>query len=142
MISRAHSFAACAAAVLLIASVAPARSQGNFGAGRPSKAAHPQSTYSAAPPMVRNAPEPWPRLDPGAVFCNSADDLQQHAMAINAALDGKERALMTPGCSMLQVRTPVDVLDRSTLGRTQVRVRATGDIGWTDVWLPDRPPGG
>ena len=38
--------------------------------------------------------------------------------------------------------TPVDVLDRSTLGRTQVRVRATGDIGWTDVWLPDRPPGG
>jgi len=142
MMSRAHSLAAYAAAVLLIASVVPAHSQSINGSGRGGAARHPQSDYSAAPPMIHSAPEPWPRLDPGAVFCKSADDLQQRAMAINAALDGQDRAVMTPGCTMLQARTPVDVLDRSTLGRTQVRVRTTGETGWTDVWLPARPPGG
>ena len=33
------------------------------------------------------------------------------------------------------------IMDRSTLGHTQVRVRSSGDTGWTDVWLPERAPG-
>ncbi|MEJ1977787.1 MAG: hypothetical protein WDN49_18445 [Acetobacteraceae bacterium] len=75
------------------------------------------------------------------MFCKSAEDLQQRALAISAAIQGQNGgARMTPGCTMLQARTPVDVLDRSNFGRTQVRVRATGETGWTDVWLPAQAP--
>lgn len=147
--SRAYHLAAYAAGIVLAASVvltaSPASAQSAAPGGRHhggSQAQQPQSPIATPTSTTRATLESWPRLDPGAVLCDSAEDLQQRAKALDAALDGHNRPVMTPGCTMLQARTPVDVLDRSTLGSTQVRVRSSGATGWTDVWLPDRPPTG
>ena len=147
--SRAYHLAVYAVAAVLAASgiltASPASAQSAAPGGRHhggSQSQQPPATTPTPTSTTRAVIEAWPRLDPGAVLCDSAEDLQQRAKALDAALDGHNRPLMTPGCTMLQARTPVDVLDRSTLGSTQVRVRSSGATGWTDVWLPDRPPTG
>jgi len=84
-------------------------------------------------------PEPWPRLDPGAVFCRTADDLRQHLAAITARLDGNGTAAEAPGCSVIRDQTAIVIVAREAPGRTQVRMsNAPGDTGWTDAFLPNK----
>ncbi len=98
------------------------------------------------PPPAHHAssnvrPEPWPRLDPGAVFCRSAEDLQQRAVLIRAQLDGGAPApTSTSACPLVRVPTPIEVVERRGPGVTQVRVKADGTVGWTDVYLPEKNP--
>ena len=94
-------------------------------------------------PEVKIAPDPWPRLDPGAVFCRTEEDLRQHLAAVAARLDGSTaRYAEAPGCRVIRARTAVSVVSRQGPGRTQVKLsEAAADTGWTDAFLPEKRTG-
>ena len=104
-------------------------------------------SHPAAVPEVRITPEPWPRLDPGAVFCRTSEDLQQHLAAIVARLDGTSAVAEPVGCSVIREATAVQVLARNGPARTEVRISnapagtGSGGTGWTDAFLPDKRSG-
>ena len=87
-------------------------------------------------PDVKAAPLAWPRLDPGAALCRSADDLTRLA-ANRARTEGAGRA----DCQIVRVATAVQIVLREGSGRTQVRLTdQPSTVGWTDVWLPEKAP--
>jgi hypothetical protein len=138
------------AAGLTAATVAAAQDSGagpdaGSGAGRthrhrqdPAAGGSPQP---ARHPAMTIKPEPWPRLDTGAVLCRSAEDLQRRSSLIRAQLDGGPPApASTAACPLVRTPTPIEVVARRGLGQTQVRVKADGTLGWTDAYLPDKSP--
>ncbi len=87
----------------------------------------------------------WPRLDVGAIFCRTQDDLRrrgEYAAARGAGLSVP--AGPAPDCQVIGSPTPVDVLDRPLPSATQVRLKPkqpkSGETGWTDAWLPEKAP--
>jgi hypothetical protein len=93
------------------------------------------------PPPPRPAPTVWPRLDPGAVLCRTGDDLERHALNMTARVSGG--STQTTECRIIGQPTGVQILSREGPGRTQVKLSsAGGEIGWTDVWLPEKAPPG
>lgn len=89
-------------------------------------------------PDVKAAPQAWPRLDPGAALCRSEADLAR-LTANRARTEGGGPA----DCQIVRVATAVDIVQRSGPGRTQVRLTdKPTTTGWTDVWLPEKAPGG
>ncbi len=94
-----------------------------------------------APPPPRAAPLLWPRLDPGAVLCRSEDDLDRHAANMTARVNGGDT--QPANCRVIAQPVGIQILSREGLGRTKVKLAAPGnEIGWTDVWLPEKAPPG
>jgi hypothetical protein len=101
--------------------------------GQPKKA--PPLPAPRAPPTV------WPRLDPGAVFCRTEDDLDRHAENMTARVGGG--ATQATDCRLIARPIGIQILSRQGPGRTQVKLSSAGEeTGWTDVWLPDKAPTG
>jgi hypothetical protein len=95
----------------------------------------------APPPPVRAQPAVWPRLDPGAVFCRTEDDLDRHAANVTARVSGGSS--QPADCRIIALPTGIQIVSRQGLGRTQVRLKTPGsETGWTDAWLPDKAPVG
>ena len=92
----------------------------------------------AKPTEVKIPAEMWPRLDRGALLCTSLDGLRARAEALRGD-DGPQP--LPPGCRPIGQATKVTVLDRVPPGAAEVSLDATRETGWTDAWLPDRPPG-
>ncbi len=89
-------------------------------------------------PDVKPSPLAWPRLDPGAALCRTADDLTRLA-ANRARTEGGGPA----NCRIVQVPTAVKIVQRAGPGRTEVRLSDQPTVtGWTDVWLPEKSPSG
>lgn len=87
-------------------------------------------------PDVKAAPLAWPRLDPGAALCRSEADLDRLA-ANRARTEGAGPA----DCQIIRVPTAIQIVSRKGPGRTQVQVtEQASNIGWTDVWLPEKNP--
>jgi hypothetical protein len=86
-------------------------------------------------PEVKAQPQVWPRLDAGAVLCRTEDDLDRLA-----ARRRGESVAGPIGCQILHGVTPIAIVRRKGLGRTEVRTidPQAGGLGWTDVWLPER----
>ena len=82
-------------------------------------------------------PEMWPRLDRGALLCTSLDGLRARAEALQQD-DGPQP--LPPGCRPIGQATKVTVMDRVPPGAAEVSIDATRERGWTDAWLPDKPP--
>jgi hypothetical protein len=76
--------------------------------------------------------EPLQRLDAGALLCKTEADLQQHVAAVMARLNGQE-AREPKDCHLVQAMTPVSVVERHGLDRTEVQFG--GQIGWTDTMI-------
>jgi hypothetical protein len=96
----------------------------------------PQTRPAVDVPVMKDA---WPRLDPGAVFCQTPEDLRAHLANVSARLDGKPASADPPGCHVVREPTAVVVVSREGLARTEVRMSdATGAVGWTDTYLPDK----
>jgi hypothetical protein len=96
---------------------------------------------AVAPPAPRAPPTVWPRLDPGAVLCQTEDDLERHAWNMTARVGGG--TTQTTDCHIIARPTGIQILSRQGPGRTQVKLSTPGDVtGWTDVWLPDKAPSG
>ncbi|WP_428486937.1 hypothetical protein [Rhodopila sp.] len=90
-------------------------------------------------PDVKPQPQAWPRLDPGAVLCQSETDLdrltaRRHGEDVTGPVD----------CQVVRDPTAITILQRKGPGKTEVRMTnaQTGGSGWTDVWLPDKAPVG
>jgi hypothetical protein len=91
------------------------------------------------PPQPRAQPTVWPRLDPGAVLCRTADDLERYAANMTARASGGDT--QAADCQIISQPTGIQIVSRQGLGRTEVKLSASDNmIGWTDVWLPDKAP--
>jgi hypothetical protein len=89
-------------------------------------------------PEVKAQPVVWPRLDAGAVLCRSESDLRHLAQRRS----GDPNAGPVD-CRVMTATTGIDILQRKGPGLTEVRVTGGArETGWTDVWLPARPPAG
>jgi hypothetical protein len=97
------------------------------------------SKKAPGPPAPRARPLAWPRLDPGAVLCNTEDDLDRHASNMTARVSGG--STLTADCHIISQPIGIQILSRRGPGRTQVKL-ADDATGWTDVWLPDKAPAG
>jgi hypothetical protein len=95
---------------------------------------------SVPPPVSTIAPTrgiSGPRLLPGAVICKSEQDLQNRAIVARKLSDGvADAGDSMAGCRMLNQERGVDILTRHGLGRTEVKLKPSGEAGWTDVYLP------
>ncbi len=138
-----------AGALLLIGTAAlPAVAQlnGGLGSGEPGEAhargGSGQGRRQAAPtvPPLKIQPEEWPRLDPGALLCQTKDSLTEYQEALaDATADAPPR--LPTGCARILERTPVSIVQRDGQSREEVRVSATPQrTGWTNAWLPDKLP--
>jgi hypothetical protein len=88
-------------------------------------------------PDVKASPLAWPRLDPGAVICRSEDDLAR--LAERRRGDRVEGSL---DCQVVRAVTPIAIVQRKSPGMTQIKTNdaASGGLGWTDAWLPEKAP--
>jgi len=84
-------------------------------------------------PDVKAPPSVWPRLDPGAVLCRTEADLDRIAANRSGGPGGGPA-----DCRIIRERTGITILQRRG-GRSQVQI-AGQPPGWTDVWLPEKPP--
>jgi hypothetical protein len=94
--------------------------------------------HPTAPPApdVAAPPSAWPRLDPGAVLCRTEDDLMRRA----AIMRGE--TAQPADCRPITQATAIQIVQRAGLGRTEVKLTARDETGWTDAWLPGTPPPG
>jgi hypothetical protein len=138
-------FSARLSLIALLACIAPkhARAQmggqigGHGGRHGGQQQGNTQQTPSPALPTVVQA---WPRLDPGAVICASSGDL------LRSRNEMAERSDTTtvgspPDCRRVSVATPIKIMGRDGPSRTQVVATDTSrQTGWTNAYLPDKPP--
>jgi hypothetical protein len=45
-------------------------------------------------------------------------------------------------CRPISQPTAIRIVQRAGLGRTEVKLTARDETGWTDAWLPSSPPPG
>lgn len=102
----------------------------NYGGMLAKQAPAPRAPDVAAPPMA------WPRLDPGAVLCRSADDLARRAAIMRGEQAGPA------DCRPITAPTAIQIVHRAGPGSTEVKLTARNETGWTDAWLPATPPPG
>jgi len=142
MPSRAWSGPALAL-LLLFGTASAAEAQWGGGHGLPQGGGQqqtPQKSTTPAPAPVTIVPEPWPRLDVGALFCKSREDLVRYQMKLAgdpaAAAPGP-----APDCRVVRKQTAIQILDRDGPSRTQVvTTDAAKQTGWTNAYLPPTPP--
>ncbi len=78
-----------------------------------------------------------PRLQPGAVLCSTEQDLQHRGEIGRRIADGEaDPGNPLSGCRLLNQERGVEVLSRHGLGRVQVKMKPSGEVGWTDAYLP------
>ena len=86
-------------------------------------------------PETKARPDVWPRLDPGAALCRSEDDL------LRLAAHRRGETVTPPNCRVVRQAYAVTIVRRAGPGRTQVALTdQNGQEGWTDAWLPEKPP--
>ena len=96
-----------------------------FGAARDPRRARPFAgrSQNAGPPPVRAPNAVWPRLDPGAVVCQTEDDLDRHAANMIARVSGGE--MQTANCRVIGQTVGIKIVNREGPGRTQVQLDRT-----------------
>lgn len=131
--------------LLLVVGIAPA-AQAQFGNsghfGRQQDPTTPQPAPQPVPKLkeLEVAPEPWPRLEVGALLCKSRDDLVKYQTKI---ADGANTATaeQTLDCRKLRKQTGIQILDHDGPSRTQVvTTDKAKETGWTNTYLPATPP--
>ena len=98
----------------------------------------PQQSVTPTPPQ--GVPEPWPRLDVGALLCKSRDDLIKYQTLI---ADGASAAtaIQAADCHTVEKQTGIQLLDTDGLSRTHiVTTDDSKETGWTNAYLPSTPP--
>ena len=129
------------ALMLLLSGVTPSNAQmggGGHGGRQRNQQQTPQQTPAPPPPAA--IPDPWPRLDIGAILCKSRDDLITYQTQV-AASPGVAAPSQASDCLVIQKRTAIQILDRDGPSRTHVvSTDAAKQTGWTNAYLPSKPP--
>jgi hypothetical protein len=132
--------------LLLLLGAAPAVEAQAIGGDRYSRPQQPQPRDEPQPPPIPNpkeheaVPEPWPRLEVGALLCKSRDDLVKYQTKI---ADGANAATAEQSldCHKLRKQTGIQILDHDGPSRTQVvTTDKAKETGWTNTYLPATPP--
>jgi hypothetical protein len=126
--------------LLLLGAMASAHAQIGRGHGGRQKDQQPTPQQSPAPTAPAAVPEPWPRLDAGALLCKSRDDLVRYQTQI---ADGASAATarQASGCHTIEKQTGIQILDNDGPSRTQiVTTDESKQTGWTNTYLPSTPP--
>ncbi len=97
----------------------------------------PPSVPPAIPSLPPSRGIAGRRLDPGAILCTTEQDLANRA-AVNARRENGDADPGDPlaGCRIISQPYGVDVVARHGLGRVQVKLKPSGQVGWTDAYLP------
>jgi hypothetical protein len=129
------------ALVLLLAAMAPAAAQISGGGGHGQRGQQQTPQQSPTPtPTIPNVPEPWPRLEGGALLCKSRDGLVKYQTDIGKGT-GVIAAQLDTDCHSIRKQTGIQILDRDGPSRTQVVTTDDAkETGWTNTYLPDTPP--
>jgi hypothetical protein len=129
--------------LVLAASISNAYAQmgggGGGGRGRRSSQQPTQSSQPSQPPPLVTLDQVWPRLDPGAVFCQTQDDMTRY----QAKLAGGQAAQSAkpPNCRMILTTTAIKILEREGPAMTKVALSDdTKQVGWTNNYLPTTRP--
>ncbi len=94
----------------------------------------------SVPPPVSTLPPTrgisGPKLQPGAVVCRTELDLERRGEVNRRRIDN----VPDPGnplenCRMMTQERGVEVVEKHGLGRTEVKLKPTGEVGWTDTFL-------
>jgi hypothetical protein len=126
--------------LLLLGAMASAHAQIGRGHGGRQKDQQPTPQQSPAPTAPAAVPEPWPRLDAGALLCRSRDDLVRYQTQI---ADGASAATarQASGCHTIEKQTGIQILDNDGPSRTQiVTTDESKETWWTNSYLPSTPP--
>lgn len=136
-----------AAVLLLLAgSTVPVHAQMGMGggqmggSGRGGRHQGQQQQQQAAPPPPVVVPEPWPRLDSGAILCRSQDDLARYQAQAVADPDAPASG-PAPDCRIIQQRVAIRILERNGPSHTHVATTdSAAQSGWTNAYLPATAP--
>ncbi len=125
----------------LVLAVTPGFAQGLPGQGGLHQRGGSRGSGSNAPAPaatpLKATPDPWPRLDPGAILCGSEDGLKEYQEGLVTAT-ADATAPLPADCRRVLERTAVSIVQRDGPGRVQVK--SATRTGWTDVWLPEKAP--
>ena len=94
----------------------------------------------SVPPAVSTLPPTrgisGPRLEPGAVLCRSETDLEHRAEVNRRRVDNvPDAGNPLENCHLLNRTSGVEVVDKHGLGRTEVKVKPSGELAWTDAYV-------
>lgn len=80
----------------------------------------------------------WPRLDPGAVFCQTQDDLARYQAKFSS---GGPVQSIKPNCRRILKTTAIKIVERDGPAQTKVALSYdTKQVGWTNNYLPMTRP--
>ena len=124
---------------ILLATTTPGHAQmSGHGSRGGNRQQNTQQAPGPKPPPI--IPEPWPRLDPGAVLCKSSEDLILYQARLEQRPDATTGA-QGRNCRIVAARMPIQILDRDGLSRTHVVATDTSkQVGWTNAYLPAKMP--
>jgi hypothetical protein len=123
------------ALLVILGTILPAHGQmGGAHSGR-QKNQQQTSKASLTPSPPETLSDTSSQLLPGAILCNSDDDLVKYQAAI---ADGGASPLdLSPGCRAVQKTTGIEVLDHDGSSRTEVQTTDDAkQTGWTNSYLP------
>ena len=94
---------------------------------------------SVPPPVPTLAPTrgiAGPRLQPGAVVCRTELDLQNRAEVNRRRVDNvPDAGNPLENCHLITSERAVEIVEKRGLGRTEVKLKPTGEVGWTDAFV-------
>jgi hypothetical protein len=95
---------------------------------------------SVPPPLSTLPPRrgvAGPKLSPGAVVCRSEFDLEQRAAVNSRRLQGDlDAGNPLENCQMITQDRGVEIVARHGMGKTEVKLKPSGEVGWTDSYMP------
>ncbi len=94
---------------------------------------------SVPPPVPTLAPArgiQGPRIEPGAVLCKTDADLRHRAEVNRRRVEGvADAGDPLANCRLVTQVRGVEVISRVGLGLVEVRLKPSGEVGWTDVYV-------
>ena len=132
--SRVTLVVAALACASMAASAAMAQSRGRGGSR--DEDTLPPSVPPKVSTLTPTRGISGPRLEPGAVICNTEQDLQHRGEVNRRIADGvPDPGDPLSGCRLVSQERGVDIVSRPGPGRLQVKVKPSGEVGWTDAFI-------
>ncbi len=127
---------AALACATMAASDAGAQSRGRGGRGGGDEDTLPPSVPPRVSTLTPTRGIAGPRLEPGAVICTTEGDLQHRGEVNRRIADGvADPGDPLSGCRLINQERGVDIVSRQGPGRLQVKLKPSGEVGWTDAFI-------